>query len=306
MTVTLKPGDLGSDMSGFRLDTATKVNQFHAAGGKFVLRYSAGAASNTGDPNHASVAWKLITPAEYHHIITEVGDIIANDEWYESRMTEGAKAGTPDGHAAGALWHSCGLPKGAAIYSSWDAAPVSSKWPAVDAYCRAYRTAISTWGYTLGAYAGTPYLRHAFSGKLLRFGWRPNAGSWSNDGIAYQPDTSTPAKRDAFFKAALCRTPAHIIQTGNYWFNKNCDENMILRVPVGSHFQALAPKPAPTPAPKPTPQPAAPHYPVPSPAPASFLVHKDRAWAWYPMNDGSGRIEVRHNGVHYGYITTTK
>jgi hypothetical protein len=183
---------------------------------------------------------------------------------------------------------------------------VSSKWKAADAYLRAYRTALAGY-YRLGGYAGTVYLRHALAAKIIDYGWRPNAGSWSNDGLPYQPDTSTAAKRQLLAVAALKATPAAIWQTGNYWWSKGADECMILR-PAGSHLQALgvkAPvvaakpaKPAPKPAPKPTPHPA-PHYPAPA-GNAKALVSTDRGWAYIPTDDG--RIDVRHNGVHVRYL----
>jgi hypothetical protein len=40
--------------------------------------------------------------------------------------------------------------------------------------------------------------------------------------------------------------PRPIWQTGNYWFNKQADENVVLRVPTGSHLQALEPHTPPT------------------------------------------------------------
>lgn len=251
--IVLKSGDIGVDISGFRIDTDAKVKQFHDAGGKFTIRYSAGIASDPKNSHFASVKWKLCSPGEFVDLIA-IGDLFANDEWYEKRVAEGSRAGHDDGLAAGAFWHRCGLAKGAAIYPSMDAQPSRSLWPQMDAYDNAYRQAITQWGYVLGEYAGTPYLVHAIGGKIIKFGWRPNAGSWSNDGIPYQPDLSTQAKRDAFVKSSLGKTPASIVQTGNYWFGKNADENILLRVPCGSHWEAVAAnKPAPTPTPTPTP-----------------------------------------------------
>lgn len=260
MTDALKPGDLVIDFSGLRLNDQ-RMQTFAAAGGKGFVRYSAGAASNPGNPNHDSVKWKLITPNEYAYLIRH-GDVIANDEWYESRIAEGAAAGQADAAGAATLWKSCGLPKGAAIIVSWDANPVRAKWSAARAYLLAYANTLKGYGYHLGVYAGTPFLKYAASGAfgrfVVRFLWRPNAGSWSNDGLPYQPDTSTPAARAALVQLALPRTPATLWQTGNYWFFKQADENIVVRVPVGSSLEAAAaqvtrrpPKPVPTPTPPP-------------------------------------------------------
>jgi hypothetical protein len=231
--------DLGVDFSMARPKLA-------GSGAKYVVRYSAGAGMASNPATHP----KLITPAEFNQLLAEGYDVIANSEWYESRVTEGARAGGTDGAADLALWRSCGLAKGATIYVSWDAHPDVDKWDEVDAYLVAYNKALLGY-YKVGAYAGTPYLKHALAKGIIVAGWRPNAGSWSNDGLPYQPDTSTPEKRAALVALATKATPAHIWQTGNYWFNKSADENLIVRTPVGSHKEALnvaVPKP---PAPKP-------------------------------------------------------
>jgi hypothetical protein len=303
MTVTLAPGDLGIDMSGFRLDTTAKVNDFHKAGGKFTIRYSAGAASDPTNRNHASVAWKLITPVEHKHLIS-IGDLVANDEWYETRMTEGAAAGKADGYAAGKLWHTCGHAFGAAIYPSWDADPVKAKWPAADAYLKAYGAAIATWGFKLvGSYVGTQYMKHAIHAGLISRGWRPNAGSWSDDGLPYQP-----ANPRLHLTLALAATPAHIWQTGNYWFKKQADENMILRANVGSHYDAVRAHS------NPTPKPPAPKPPTPQPATAYYhddgrgataLVSPDGSHAAFLGNDGKLVVRKYNPAVKHGVAERT-
>lgn len=233
--MTLSVGDVGIDYSYARPSLTTAAQ----SGAKFVIRYSAGVASDPASPSHSKNAGKLITPVEFQSILAAGLDIIANDEWYEARVTEGATAGKADGHASATLWKSCGLAKGSAIYPSWDAAPSKTKWSAVDAYLKAFAAEINrVGGYVLGVYAGTPYLKHALANGLVQFGWRPNAGSWSNDGLPYQPDTSTATKRFALALKAKAATPAAIWQTGNYWFNKSADEDLIVRTPVGSHLEA--------------------------------------------------------------------
>jgi hypothetical protein len=243
--VTLKPGDLGVDYSYARPSLAGLAQ----SGARFVLRYSAGAASDPGHPSHSANAGKLISPAEFKDILDASLDVIANDEWYASRISEGKAAGRADALAAARLWKACGLAKGSTIYVSWDTDPSLSKFASVGRYARAYRKALGGY-YEAGVYGGTGFLKWAFKQALIRFGWRPNAGSWSNDGLPYQPDTSTASKREALVKLALSKTPAHIWQTGNYWVGKSADEDLILRVPVGSHLEALASL-NPVPAPKP-------------------------------------------------------
>lgn len=245
--MTLTPGDLGVDVSGYRLDTPAKIQTAKAAGCKFVLRYSAGVANT-----QPATAFKLITPAEFRALIAAGFDVIANSEWYETRITEGAAAGHADGVADLALWRSCGLNRGSSIYVSWDAAVLTSQINGVVAYLNAYQAALGGY-YHADCYGGTPALQHLLSAAVIRYGWRPNAGSWSNDGLPYQPDTSSHASRAGLVAAAMRATPAHLWQTGNYWFSQQADENMIVRVPVGSHLEnAPAPPVPPTP---PTPAP---------------------------------------------------
>lgn len=223
----LAAGDLGVDFSLARPALA-------GSGAKYAIRYSAGAGMASNPATHP----KLITPSEFGALVLDGCDVIANSEWYESRVTEGAIAGHADGAADLVLWRLCGLAKGAAIYVSWDAMPDVTKWVAVDAYLRAYRMSLGGY-YRVGIYAGTPYLKHALAAGLADYGWRPNAGAWSNDGLPYQPNTSTPAKRAALVAHAREVTPAHIWQTGNYWWGQSADENLILRTPVGSHRDAI-------------------------------------------------------------------
>ena len=258
--MSLQPGDRVIDYSYARprLDVAAH------AGAKAVIRYSAGAASNPAHASHKDNAGKLISPAEFKAILAAGLDVIANDEWYETRVTEGYSAGYADGKAAAALWRSCGLAKGATVYCSWDAAPVGS-------YLRVRRYLRGWWDgaghyYRPDLYGGTPVLRalRRLPGYRISKGWRPNAGSWSNDGLPYAPNTTTPAARAALVQRARNATPASIWQTGNYWFAKTADENLIVRAPVGSHLETVAAaKPVPPPPPpKPPAPPAATSVPV--------------------------------------------
>lgn len=222
----LKPGDIGVDYSGAR-PSGTEIRN---AGGKFIMRYSAGAGNTQSETQ-----WKLCGVTEIHEAVNRGLDFIANSEWYEGRITEGHAAGVADGAHDLAFWKSRGLNKGASIYVSWDAAPVQNKWPSAIAYLQGYNDELQGY-YHVDCYAGTPFLKHALSLGVIRYGWRPNAGSWSGDGLDYQPGMEHSASTA---KAATSHTPAHLWQTGNYWFSKGADENVILRTPVGSHLDQV-------------------------------------------------------------------
>ena len=247
----LAPGDLVLDYSYAR--PSLKIAA--ASGVKAFIRYSAGAASDPSHSSHNANAGKLITPAEYKAIVAAGFDVIANDEWYEDRVTEGYKAGLADGRAAAALWRSCGHPRGATVYCSWDAAPSRLKYRAVRRYLKGWREGAQGY-YEVDLYGGTPVLRALMRKGVgrIRYGWRPNAGSWSNDGLPYQPRTGTAAARAALVAQALNATPAHVWQTGNYWFGQSADENLVVRTPLGSRNDTLAERePKPDPADNPTP-----------------------------------------------------
>jgi hypothetical protein len=281
MPTALAAGDLGIDHSYARIDPARTL----AAGGKFTIRYSAGVASRSSHPSHKLNAGKLITPPEFRALLAKGEDVVANSEWYTTRVTEGAAAGKADAQADAELWHACGYAKGASIYCSWDAAPVRSKWTAVDEYLHAYEENLQG-QYHVDAYAGTAFLKWALARHRIRYGWRPNAGSWSNDGIPYQPVTRTAAQRRDLVAFAAHRTPAAIWQTGNYWFSKNADELVLLRPRIGSHRQALAVTPVKPPAKPPVvAKPLAPYYHHDGHG-ATALVTPDGQGAWFPTNDG--------------------
>lgn len=235
------PGTRGIDYSGWRPSSMAQVKQ---DGAGFIIRYSAGAGNAT-----SQVAWKLCQSNEIAQATAAGLDFVANSEWYATRVTEGAGAGTSDGLADLAFWKSRGLNKGSTIYVSWDAKPDPSKYNAVEAYLKAYRAALG--GYYNsegnGLYAGTPALVEMLKRGAISKAWRSNASSWSNDGLPYQPATQTASECQAFIAAALKACPANIIQTGNYWYGNNADEDLVVRSPIGSHLEN---KPVPTP-PKP-------------------------------------------------------
>lgn len=278
-------GDRGIDYSYARPSLTEAVQN----GASFVVRYSAGVASDPSNPNHSAVAGKLISPDEFKAILAAGLDVIANDEWYATRVTEGFAAGYSDGLAAAALWKSCGLAKGASIYVSWDAFPAKASWFKVGRYVAGYRKALAGY-YFVDAYAGTGFIRWAINQKFIRFGWRPSAGSWSNDGLPFQPDTSTAVKRAALVALAEKKTPSRLWQTGNQWFGNQADEDMIVRTPVGSHLESLAVKPQPAPA--------------PTPKPAVQLPNRLESvtGGWELRLNDDGRVAIRHNGEHVAWL----
>jgi len=230
MTLTVR--DKGIDYSGARPAPADIVHN----GGRFVLRYSAGAASAAAHSDHHDVVWKLITPAEFHALVDAGLDVIANSEWSKARITEGHAAGHADGAADLALWRSCGLAKGASIYVSWDDAPNHELFDKVANYLAAYGEALDG-VYHVDLYAGDPALVEMKRRGLIRFGWRPNADSWSGNGHFYQTNKVAEVTQVS---------GAHIWQNGNYWYGNKADEDIILRTPVGSHRESAA-HPIPTP-----------------------------------------------------------
>jgi hypothetical protein len=289
------------DVGSFLLDFSyarPPLSVAMASGCEGFFRYSAGQASRPSNASYDLNKGKLITPTEFDQILGHGADIVANSEWYTTRVTEGvtapgedgeelpdvevfglealflraikdlgggdtrrvgaddlvaymADAGSLDGEADAELWDRCGLNHGSSIYVSWDAAPSSGKYNAVAAYLRNHDRAMDGMFHT-DLYAGTPALREMFRRELIRYGWRPNAGSWSDDGIPYQYDTSTADSRRRLVNLALTSTPAAILQTGNYWFGTSADENLVLRPEFGSHLQNAS-KPKPPPPPPPTP-----------------------------------------------------
>jgi glycoside hydrolase-like protein len=223
--------DRGIDYAGARPDPADVAKN----GGKFILRYSAGAASATSHPSYDDVKWKLCGPGEIAAAVKAGLDFIANSEWYQSRVTEGASAGKADGTADLAFWKSRGLAKGASIYVSWDEGqPATGKHGALAAYLTAYEKALGGY-YRADLYAGDVALAAMLAKELIRYGWRAEADSWSADGSYYKPGTTW---KTVAAKVATV-SPAHIWQDGNTWYSNGADEDVILRLPVGSHLEAL-------------------------------------------------------------------
>lgn len=226
--MTLNEFDRGIDFSGLRLPSIGDPVRF---GAKFIIRYSAGA----GNSNPAT-QWKLCGSDELRAAIGAGLDFVANSEWTEGRIEEGAAAGHADGLADLAFWQSRGLARAASIYVSWDRSqPNVGMHAAVTQYLTAYEAALGGY-YHVDLYAGDVAIAAMLDARVIRYGWRAMADSWSNNGSWYQPEGNwlDTAKRLAE------KSPAHLVQNGNRWYDGEADENVILRLPVGSHLEALA------------------------------------------------------------------
>jgi hypothetical protein len=225
--MTLNQFDRGIDFSGLKLPSTDDPGRF---GAKFVIRYSAGVGNNS-----ASTQWKLCGSDEIHAVVAAGLDFIANSEWTEGRIEEGAAAGHADGLADLAFWQARGLARTASIYVSWDRGqPNVNLHGAVSQYLAAYEEALGGY-YHVDLYAGDVAITAMVNAKLIQYGWRAMADSWSANGSWYQPGDNwlDAAKRLAE------KSPAHLVQNGNRWYDGEADENVILRLPVGSHLEAL-------------------------------------------------------------------
>jgi hypothetical protein len=101
-------------------DAQVGLNDIKRQGAKFIIRYSAGAASAEGHPSHNAVKWKLCGLDEIHNTVAAGLDFFANSEWTVDRVTQGYAAGHEDGVADLAFWKARGLNPGSAVYYSWD------------------------------------------------------------------------------------------------------------------------------------------------------------------------------------------
>ena len=252
--MSVQVNNVGIDFSGARIDPRQAAKD----GAKFIIRYSAGTGNTAPE-----CQFKLCLPGEIAAAVGAGLDFIANSEFAETTVTQGAGAGAADGAADLAFWKSRGLAQGASIYCSWDAAPNPAQYDNVASYLQAYNRALAGY-YHVDLYAGDDALRAMLQRGIIRYGWRPNAGSWSNDpqGTYYQP----PNHGLGVANTIRSLSPAHIWQNGNYWYGSSADEDLILRTPVGSHLEAKAGGGG---------QPATPAQPVTPPPPAPTSKYPD-------------------------------
>jgi len=225
---TLALFDRGIDYSGLR---PNPIGDPARSGAKFVIRYSAGAGND-----RRGTQWKLCGTDELRRLLAAGYDVIANSEWSASRVTEGAAAGTADGAADLAFWKARGLAKGASIYVSWDAGkPNHDRHAGLAAYLAAYGKALAD-HYHVDLYAGDLAIADMLKRGLIRYGWRAMSDSWSSNGRFYMPGSNWKTVAAKVAKVS----PAHIWQNGNRWYKGEADEDVILRLPVGSHREALS------------------------------------------------------------------
>lgn len=223
--------DRGIDFASGTFSLGNAASQ----GAKFIMRYSAGAASDINHPSHSANAWKLCKQTEIQDTLAAGMDFVANSEWYESRVTEGYNAGHQDGVADLAFWQSRGLAQGAAVYYSWDEGqPNPSKHGALAEYFRGVADVYQGY-YDLGLYGGDPAINAMLDLGRIKYGWLAMASSWSYPLVPpYQPGSNwLQAAKDLAPK-----TRANIHQNGNRWYNGQADEDVILHAPVGSHLEA--------------------------------------------------------------------
>lgn len=268
--MTFAPGTVGLDSATPTINAA----QAQANGSRYRFRYSAGVGNSSSKSQG-----KLTQPGEIAAIVAAGSDFFANSEWYETRPTEGAAAGAADGRADLAFWQSRGLARGASIRVSWDSAPNVSQYGAVEAYLRAYQSALD--GYYLGdaLYAGIPALLWFARIGLIKHGWIPESSSWSfpvksplpplyapparTNWDLWQPTPTQVAPAISYLTGMFAGSPIESViwQDFNHRFGTSAstdpragspltDENLVLfGTRFGSHLEALHPAPTPEPPP---------------------------------------------------------
>ena len=105
---------------------------------------------------------EAVRPDELRSLVAAGYDFIANSEWAQGRVEEGAEAGAADGAADLAFWQSRGLARTASIYVSWDRGqPDPGRHAAIAEYLTAYENALGGY-YHVDLYAGdVAILAHA-------------------------------------------------------------------------------------------------------------------------------------------------
>jgi hypothetical protein len=97
-----------------------------------------------------------------------------------------------------------------------------------------------------------------------------------------------------FLVRALAATPAHMIQTGNYWYAKSADENLILRTPGGEpHGRSRNTTPSGS---------TTGVYHGYAKEAAKVLLSADENVSLWLGPDG--RLEIRKNHQHFAWVTT--
>jgi hypothetical protein len=189
--VTFAQGTYGIDSSTSTIDDA----QAFRDGSRFHIRYSAGAATDPGNPSHGLNAGKLFRDNELAKILGSGQDFLANDEWSNARTTEGAAAAEEDAPVTLRFWRAKGLHIGATIMLNLDTGWDPNNLAGVEAYID--RTN-KIWGGEYladGFYAGIPVLRVLGRSGRCRHGWIPEGASFSFPSqTAIDPHYAPPAR----------------------------------------------------------------------------------------------------------------
>lgn len=263
------------------IDSANTVNAHaaYAAGSRFQVRYSAGAATAPSNPSHAKNAYKLLKPGELKDIVAAGELFLANDEWYANRTIEGAPAAKQDAPATLDFWRSNGLAKGSTVMLNLDTAYQPSMLGGIEAYIDQTNKIWDGYYRADGFYGPLPLVVALSKTGRTKHGWIPGAASWSvakqllhDLGISAPPAVTTwdlwqptPTQLAPAMKFLLSKMGGHkltscIWQTGNGWPNLgNVDEDVVLiSGPLGAHQEqgATPPKPPTKPPTKPPVKPA--------------------------------------------------
>lgn len=230
--MTLNVFDLGIDYSGAR----PTMDAVKGLGLKFIMRYSAGVASNPSHADHHRNAWKLCGLDEIKNAVAAGVDFVAISEWYQTRVLEGYNKGFADGTADLAFWKARGLAKGAAIYYAFDASqPAVASHAGLGEYLRGVAEAQQGY-YVPALYAGNTAVDAMFAAGRIRFGCLAMSRAWS-PGIPFTYKPGLNNVNDAKKIAPLTR--ACLLQNGNRHWGTSTDEDIILRLPIGSHMEAI-------------------------------------------------------------------
>lgn len=261
--MSLAVGNKLIDFSGLRPSVASlKANKCPG-----VFRYLA-------PPKSVSPAsqWKIITKAEFDSYIKAGIEVHLNWEWYQGRMLEGAKAGTQDGAYAYAAARALGYAKGATIYLSHDTSTRNDLQCA--AYIRAFFAAQKGYYEARAPYSGIGMVEAMHKMGLAVRIWQTLA--WSN------------GKKSAY---------ANVYQNGHTWYNKQADEDVVMKLPLGGHLATLAAT-KPVVPPKPVPKPVA--LPYTAGAHQNLLTDLSRRYALVINDDGS--VEVHKDNALFHVI----
>lgn len=187
--------------------------------------------------------------------------VLLNYEASNVRWAGGAAAGRIDGTFSGELATSLGYPQGLAILVAFDTDTRDKHGqvlPAALDYGNAFADALRPYGYTFGAYGGTPLL-HALA-DVSFLNWQAISPAWSPPGAIGSTTVHMRQRRPT--SAEVLAMP-YTRPTPTTW---SLDANDCLAGFLAwTSTPTPAPPPPPPPAPTPAPTPAPPPAPTPQP-----------------------------------------